>query len=254
MLGLGVVGHGIPVVHPLHISHPPLDQMKNWPNLIGLLASLGVCAVRCAAWVSQPNTGSGGRHRSSFHRLMATPATAGNLHGQNACFLPLKQLDMDYYAPRIVQIAGAYPGLTREEFFAVQSESSPDPGQWTYDFSDPEGPQLGTVAIEGSSTVAACEDPVVIIAEHPSIGVQLPPAIKEPVDLVVLVDRAVTSFAERAFLVLDSPDGLQIAAFPSKKDMPASSEILGRVMMVQIPWLPAMKPTKTGFMEEDEYF
>lgn len=29
---------------------------------------------------------------------------AGNKHGENACFLPLEQLDQDYYAPRIVQV------------------------------------------------------------------------------------------------------------------------------------------------------
>ena len=28
----------------------------------------------------------------------------GSLHGNNSCFLPLKQLDQDYYAPRIVQV------------------------------------------------------------------------------------------------------------------------------------------------------
>lgn len=153
------------------------------------------------------------------------------------------------------KIAGPYPGLTKEEFFAVQSEPSPEMGQWTYDFSDPDGPQLGTVAIEGSLPLYNCQDPVVIIAEHQSIGVQLPDAIKDPVDLVVVVDRAETSFAERKFTVLDVPgEGLVIKAFPAKKDMPSDVTILGRVELVQIPWLPSMKPTKTGFMEVDEYF
>lgn len=73
---------------------------------------------------------------------------AANLHGQASCFLPLRQLDQEYYAPRIIQIAGAYPGITAEEFFAVKSEPSADDGQWSYDFSDPDGPQMGTVAIE----------------------------------------------------------------------------------------------------------
>jgi hypothetical protein len=30
--------------------------------------------------------------------------TTGALHGETSCFLPLKQLDQDYYAPRIVQV------------------------------------------------------------------------------------------------------------------------------------------------------
>ena len=128
-------------------------------------------------------------------------------------------------------------------------------GQWTYDFSDPDGPQLGTVALQGSQTVAGAEDPVVIIAEHPSIGVTLPKAIVDPVDLVVLVDRGVKTYGERLFMVVDIPgEGVKITAFASKKDVPEGAEILGRVVLVQIPWLPAMKPTKTGFMEVDEYF
>lgn len=154
-----------------------------------------------------------------------------------------------------LQIAGAYPGLSREEFFAVSSEPSPDPGQWTYDFSDPDGPQLGTVALEGSNSVASAEDPVAIIAEHTSLGVPLPEVIKDPVDLVLLVDRAKNRFAERKFLVVDVPgSGLTIAAYPTKADLPANGEILGQVLLCQVPWLPSMKPTKSGFLEVDEYF
>lgn len=179
----------------------------------------------------------------------------GSLHGENACFLPLKQMEQDSFAPRIIQIAGAYPGLTREEFYAVSSEPSPEQGQWTYDFSDPDGPQLGTVALEGSQIVASCGDPVVLIAEHPSLGVQLPDEIEGAVDLIALVDREKNHFGERKFLVLDLPgEGLSIQAFGAKADIPEGAEILGQVEMVQIPWLPAMTPTKTGFMECDEYF
>lgn len=192
------------------------------------------------------------------HSLAATQQSSikgGSLHGQDACFLPLKQLEMDYDAPRIVQIAGAYPGLSRQDFMSVSSEPSAPKGQWTYDFSDPDGPQLGTVALEGSAAVAACQDPVVVIAEHPSLGVQLPSEIDGAVDLVVLVDRAKNYFAERKFLVVDDPSvGLTIAAYGSKGDLPDGAQILGQVDLVQIPWLPAMAPTRTGFMEADEYF
>lgn len=153
------------------------------------------------------------------------------------------------------QIAGAYPGLTKEEFLAVSSEPSPPEGQWTYDFSDPDGPQLGTVALDGSNVVAACEDPVAIIAEHTSLAVPLPDAIKDPVDLILVVDRAANRFSERRFLVLSQPGSeLTIGAYPTKQDLPAGCEILGQVVLCQIPWLPSMKRTKTGFIEVDEYF
>ena len=138
----------------------------------------------------------------------------------------------------------------------MQSEDAAEPGQWSYDFSDPEGPQMGTVAVDGSYVISACEDPVVIIAEHPSLGVTLPKDIENAVDLVVVVDRALKTFAERKFLVLDVPGQQEvlIRAFSTKGDMPADATILGQVELVVIPWLPSMTPTKTGFMEADEYF
>lgn len=187
--------------------------------------------------------------------LSSSTEEVGFLHGQSSCFLPLAQLDQDYYAPRIIQIAGAYPGLTEADVTAVTSEEAPEPGQWAYDFSDPDGPQVGTVAIEGSAVVYMADDPIVIIAEHYSIGIELPPGITEAVDLVVLVDRAKPTFAERKFLCVALESGLvKIGAFHTKADLPPKSKILGQVILVQIPWLPAMKATKTGFMEEDEYF
>lgn len=196
--------------------------------------------------------------RTTNHRSTNSPTlkmSEGSLHGENSCFLPMKQLDQDYYAPRIIQIAGMYPGITREEYEAVSSEPTAETGQWTYDFSDPDGPQVGTVAIEGSNKVAACEDPVAIIAGHLSLNVPLPEVLKDPVDLVVVVDRGRKTFAERKFLVIDVPGaGLSIGAFASKAELPEGVSIMGQVELVQIPWLPCMKPTKSGFMEEDEYY
>jgi len=178
----------------------------------------------------------------------------GSLHGENSCFLPCRQLDDDYIAPRILQIAGIYPGITREEFDAVASEPSPAPGQWTYDFSDSDGPQMGTIAIEGTDGLAACEDPIAIIVDHLSLKIPLPEVLKDPVDLVAVVDRAKKNFAERKFLVMEAPeDGLSIGAFESEREVPEGVSIIGHVQQVQVPWLPSMKSTRSGFMEEDEY-
>ena len=138
---------------------------------------------------------------------------------------------------------------------AVSSEEAPEPGQWAYDFSDPEGPQLGTVAIEGSSVMYMADDPIVIVAEHTSMGVELPYTITDSIDVLVVVERAKATFAERKFLCLGLSNGdVSIGAFHTKAEMPKGSKILGQVILVQIPWLPAMKSTRTGFMEEDEYF
>ena len=181
-------------------------------------------------------------------------SSVGNSHGQGSCFLPLLQNDEEYIAPRIVQIAGAYPGVTTQEFLATTSEPPADLGQWTYDFTDPDGPQLGTIALPGMSSVYETEDPVVLIGEHTVLGVTLPPEIVDPVDLIVLCDRSRNRFAERKFLVLEvesNPGVVHIGAFNTKDEMPTPSRILGHVTMVQIPWLPSMKKKKSGFMEED---
>ena len=223
----------------------------------GLVSSVALTTLalqQVGAWISAPLTSSSpsrmtqrrsaAREETRLHQ--SALSVAARKHGQDACFLPIKQLEQDYFSPRIVQIAGGYPGITKEDFLAVSSEPSPEQGQWTYDFSDPDGPQLGTVAMEGSQIVHDAEDPVVVIAEHFSIGVELPKAITEAVDLIVFADRAKTGFDERKFLVVDVPgeDGLVITAYPTKNDMPEGAEILGRVEVVQIPWLPSMAPTK----------
>lgn len=138
---------------------------------------------------------------------------------------------------------------------AVTSEEAPEPGQWAYDFSNPDGPQVGTVAVQGSQGLYMADDPIVIIAEHFSLGVPLPESLTEPVDLVVVVERARATFGERKFLAIALETGeVHIGAYNTKRELPPNSKILGQVILVQIPWLPAMKATKTGFMEEDEYF
>lgn len=195
--------------------------------------------------------------------LVQTSATVdstvsvGNLHGQSSCFMPLLQNDEDYIAPRIVQIAGAYPGVDAETYLSLTSEPPAELGQWSYDFSDPGGPQLGTVALPGTASVYETEDPVALIADHFSLGVRLPEELVDPVDLVVLCDRARRTFAERKFLVLElveRPGVLTIAAFQSKDEMPLGAKILGHVTLTQIPWLPAMQKRRSGFSEEDDLF
>eukprot|EP00558_Chaetoceros_sp_UNC1202_P009003 CAMPEP_0197247050 /NCGR_PEP_ID=MMETSP1429-20130617/26065_1 /TAXON_ID=49237 /ORGANISM="Chaetoceros sp., Strain UNC1202" /LENGTH=188 /DNA_ID=CAMNT_0042707857 /DNA_START=218 /DNA_END=784 /DNA_ORIENTATION=+ len=186
---------------------------------------------------------------------MSSISAAGNVHGQNSCFLPLEQVDQDYYASRIVQIAGMYPGVTKEEINSVTSEPPPPMGQWSYEFTDPDGSQVGTVAIPGSNIASTCEDPVVLICEHFALGVELPEELKDPVDLLVLVDRAKNGFAERKFLVVDVPgEGVIVRAFSTKDEIPTGGEILGWVDYVQVPWLPCMQKSKTGFMEDNESF
>eukprot|EP00565_Helicotheca_tamesis_P008045 CAMPEP_0185728068 /NCGR_PEP_ID=MMETSP1171-20130828/3548_1 /TAXON_ID=374046 /ORGANISM="Helicotheca tamensis, Strain CCMP826" /LENGTH=233 /DNA_ID=CAMNT_0028396733 /DNA_START=116 /DNA_END=817 /DNA_ORIENTATION=+ len=225
-----------------------------YPSLLAVFTTSSFLLSSTVAWVPTRHLSPQTQWAVGKHTVLGMAAEP-SLHGENSCFLPLAQLESDYYAPRIVQIAGAYPGITRQELEAVTSEPAAEIGQWTYDFSDPDGPQLGTVAIEGSNNVACAVDPVVIIAEHPSLGIELPKAVLEPVDLLVLVDRGVKTFAERKFMVLDDGTGqLTIGAYETKGDLPEGSEIVGRILLTQIPFLPCMQPSKTGFAEVDNYF
>ena len=165
------------------------------------------------------------------------------------------QLDQDYYAPRIVQIAGAYPGLTDEEFAGGHFRGGSqirDSGRMILAIRTVL--RFGTVAIEGGQVVQFCEDPVAIIAEHESVGIEL---------RLQLPNRWTSSCSaigprkgsrRGKFLVFDQPGtDLQIGAFPTKADFPGDATIMAGRADAD-PWLPAMKPTKSGFMEEDEYF
>lgn len=73
-------------------------------NKSKLIISLAL--VTCAsAWTSSPQFARNGLKSSSMRlSLSANQATRGSLHGQDACFLPLEQLDQEYYAPRIIQV------------------------------------------------------------------------------------------------------------------------------------------------------
>lgn len=118
-------------------------------------------------------------------------------------------------------------------------------------------PQMGTVALPGMTSVYETDDPVVIIAEHPTLGVTLHEKVVDPVDLVVLCDRSKRTFAERKFFVFDDGNKggeLTIGAFTSKDEIPESVTILGQVTFVQIPWLPMMQKKKSGFSEDDDLF
>jgi len=58
------------------------------------------------------------------------------LHGEASCFLPLDQLDNGVLWPRIVRVAGIYPGLTQAEVTAVPMAPEPpeQDGLWLFDF------------------------------------------------------------------------------------------------------------------------
>jgi hypothetical protein len=64
--------------------------------------------------------------------------------------------------------------LCTQEIAAVTSSEAAEPGSWQYDFTDPEGPQMGTVAVPGSAIVTDMDDPCIIVAQSDALGIVLP--------------------------------------------------------------------------------
>lgn len=167
-------------------------------------------------------------------------------HGQGFRYLPTERGGRKYHFPRIIQIAGVYPDLSPEELLAPTSNPAPAVGTWAYDFSDPEGPQLGVIALPGSDVITGCEDPVVIITTNIALGLSYP----EEVEMVACIDRGNRELVSDCFFAFRTPDNrVQIQWSDS---LEPGYEILGKVVMCLVPFLASMSKPATGFAEEDE--
>ena len=71
------------------------------------------------------------------------------MHGEEFHYMPVIKGSRDEHYPRILPIAGVYPGITIEEVMAPSAIPLQDPGSWTYSFPDPDEPNLGTIAVPG---------------------------------------------------------------------------------------------------------
>ena len=56
----------------------------------------------------------------------------------------------------------------------MTSSEAGEVGSWQYDFTDPEGPQMGTVAVPGSPIATDMDDPCIIVAQSDALGIPLP--------------------------------------------------------------------------------
>ena len=145
--------------------------------------------------------------------------------------------------PRILQIAGMYPGITPEELMAPSSPAANDAGFWSYFFPDPDDPNIGVVAVPGSDVVTESIDPVAIVCRSTSIGVK-----GDDVEGVIVIDRADTDFYSGAFYALRTFENkVEIASADSIDDF---DSILGKVIICM---MPANKGEikSTGFLEDE---
>ena len=166
-------------------------------------------------------------------------------HAQNFRFLPLLRGSKSFHFPRIIQIAGVFPGLTLEELMAPTSSPPASAGHWNYDFPDSDRPEQGTVAIPGSPAITDCIDPVVIISSNEALGVQL----TESTEILVVVDRGDKYFTPECFYVFRKPDDSLVVQWSDKIE--DGYEVLGRVALCTVPYIASMATKSTGFAESD---
>lgn len=115
-----------------------------------------------------------------------------------------------------------------------------------YDFSDPSGPQLGTVALPPSDVVTYAVDPIALISTSSSLGLKL----VEELEVVVVIDRGDREFNQERFYAFKSPENKVVVQWSDR--MEPGFEILGRVILCTVPWTEGMRQPKSGFAESDE--
>ena len=114
------------------------------------------------------------------------------MHGTGSRFMPLSQNMPDDISPRMVPVAGMYPGVTGEELMAPPSSPSAPMGMWQFDFSDPDGPQLGTVVLPPSAAVQKAADPVVMVAQSTELKLSLRNDVEA--EVLIVIDRGELDF------------------------------------------------------------
>lgn len=168
-------------------------------------------------------------------------------HGDGFKFIPIHQAKQLENFPRIVPIAGVFPDITPQDLLAPSPTLPVSKGSWTYDFSTPDGPQLGTVALPPSDHMTACVDPVAIISTNAALGIT---NLIVDVEVVLVIDRGNKAFKAETFFAWKSPANEVIIRWSDK--MLPGHEIIGKVVMCTVPWVEGMRGKKSGFIEDDE--
>lgn len=200
-----------------------------------------LCGVVVQAWIHMPKT-------FSIKRIGLSMTASMGRHGENFKYLPILRGSPSNHFPRIVYIAGVYPELSPEDLLTPVSPPAAKPGQWTYDFADPHGHQLGSVAIPGSDIVTDCVDPIAVIAMAEDLGL----SYSEPAECVVLIDRADRDFSPEKFYIFLTPENTLSIGWQAR--LQPGYEIMGRVIICNVPFLDSMQPPKSGFLEDDEEY
>ena len=133
---------------------------------------------------------------------------AGTLgkHGENFKYLSIMKGRSSQNFPRTIPIAGMYPEVTPDDIMAPAQCPLMMPGQIAFDFSDPNGPQLGTVAVPGTDVMTFADDPVALVVHNSDLGVKL--ISPEGAECVAIVDRMDLKFNPDCFYAFRNPSNL----------------------------------------------
>jgi hypothetical protein len=182
-----------------------------------------------------------------------TPKVRGKYrHNEGFRFMSTIKGSEEYYYPRIVPVAGVYPECTAADVAAPYSLPPCQAGTWMYDFSDAQGPQLGTFAAPGCFTVHDCEDPVALISSNTAVNIVVGNEdSKEEIDVevVLIVDRGDLLFKEEGFYLFETASG-KLDIFSCDR-FPEGHKVLGRVMLTCLPWDDRMVRKSTGWLEDE---
>ena len=133
---------------------------------------------------------------------------------------------------------------------APPSSPSAPMGMWQFDFSDPDGPQLGTVVLPPSAAVQKAADPVVMVAQSTELKLSLRNDVEA--EVLIVIDRGELDFDSTKFFAFSGPDGVVTVRWFD--EVPAGYSVLGRVVIVIVPYLESMMVKSSGFMEDDDDF
>ncbi|KAJ1423178.1 hypothetical protein B484DRAFT_451996 [Ochromonadaceae sp. CCMP2298] len=185
--------------------------------------------------------------RNSLVRPRGTISMATGTHGEDFKFLFVTRGSEEDHYPRIIPVAGTYPGITDEELRAPYCTPAAAPGQWAYQFPDPENASFGTVAVPGNIIVTEALDPVAVITTNTALGIKL----IEEVEMLVVVDRGDKGFNSADFYLFKDANGNTFIRWLDRPDFDAY-DIMGKVMVCMVPFTDAMKRPKSGFLEDDD--
>jgi len=171
------------------------------------------------------------------------------VHGTGFRFMPMSAMSPES-APVLLCIAGAYPGVTVDQFLSPQPLPFAPKGQWNYHRLTGDAAPTGFVVLPGSDLLDAHPNTIAVVCTSESLGLELPDGqVHEVIALIDRGDAAVTDLSQyqnSEFYAFADPEGqVHIRWF---QDLPAGWRLLGRLLYTQLPY--KKKPGSGGGFAE----